>query len=394
MEKAETTQPRSAPLDRGGAQIPRAEVVGSLIRPKQLLDVVAEVYRGGRTAVLDGVGSEELSRLREVEDGLIAAAVERQIEAGLDVVTDGEFRRAAYSNSFYDAVEGLERNPEPMRFFADDGTFVEYAAPPIVTKVLRKVGSPGAHEAAYLSSLTDHPFKVTFPAGSRWCLPFVHRLDQADGAYGSLQELVADAIAIQKELIADAIAAGCRYIQLDFPIYPMLVDQRWLAGARAQGVDPDELMTMAIEADRAVVADIPSDVRTGLHICRGNHRSRWLFEGSLDPIAEQVFGELPYDSFLVEWEDVEREGGYDSIRFVPKGRIAVMGLVSSKRPRLETDDEVIRRLKQAAEFLDISQLALSTQCGFASTWHGNEIDEEIQWRKLELVGRVADRFWS
>jgi 5-methyltetrahydropteroyltriglutamate--homocysteine methyltransferase len=188
------------------------------------------------------------------------------------------------------------------------------------------------------------------------------------------------------------VAAGCRYVQLDFPLYPYLVDPSWSARFEEAGHSVAPLVEKALAADRAVLEDLPDDVTSGLHICRGNYRSRWLCEGSLEPVAEQLF-ELPYDVFLVEWDDVGRDGGYEPIRFVPEGRVMVMGLVSSKRPELETEDDVLRRLDEASRHLPLDRLALSTQCGFASVIAGNEIDQEAQWRKLELVARVADRVW-
>ena len=164
------------------------------------------------------------------------------------------------------------------------------------------------------------------------CIPFGVSTD----AYASNEEFVAHAIAIERELIAEAVAAGCRYVQLDFPLYPYLVDPDWSARFEAAGHRPDELLERAIAADSRVLDGIPDGVTTGLHVCRGNYRSRWLCAGSLDPVAERLFGELPYDVFLVEWDDIGRDGGYGPIRFTPPGRVVVMGLVSSKRPELET----------------------------------------------------------
>lgn len=371
---------------------PRAEVVGSLLRPPALVEAMNAVYARGHTALLEEERSRDLERLHRVEDELIAEAVRHQIEVGLDVISDGEFRRAAYSNSFYDAVEGLEPNPQPMRFYSTDGTYVEYGAPPVAAHRLRKVGSPAAREAAHLAALTDHLFKVALPAPSRWCLPYTHRSD-GEGPYGSHEEFVAHAVEIEKELVADVVAAGCRYVQFDFPAYPMFVDERWTEPLRAQGIDLEALLELALRVDRELADAIPEGVRRALHVCRGNHRSRWLFQGSLEPVAERLF-DLPFDSFLVEWEDVDREGGYEPIRFLPQGKVVVMGLVSSKTARLETEDEVMRRLDEAAKFTDPDGLALSTQCGFASTWHGNEIDAETMWRKLGLVAGVARRVWA
>ena len=370
--------------------VPRAEVVGSLLRPPELVGAMSAVYSKGHTALLEEERARDLERLHRLEDELVAEVVPRQIEIGLDVVSDGEFRRAAYSNSFYDAVEGLEPNPEPMRFYSRDGSYVEYGAPPVAARRLKKVASPAAAEASYLAALTDHLFKVALPAASRWCLPYTHR---RDGPYRDLEELATDAVEIEKELLADVVAAGCRYVQLDFPAYPMFVDERWTAPLREQGADLESLLELALKVDREVAESVPDGVRAALHLCRGNHRSRWLFQGSLEPLAERLF-QLPYDSFLVEWEDVDREGGYEPIRFLPRGKTLVMGLVSSKTARLETDDEILRRLDEASAFLDVDQLAISTQCGFASTWHGNEIDADTMWRKLELVARVADRVWA
>jgi 5-methyltetrahydropteroyltriglutamate--homocysteine methyltransferase len=371
--------------------VPRAEVVGSLLRPPALVAAMTEVYSKGHTALLDEERAKNLERLHRLEDELIADAVPRQIEIGLDVVTDGEFRRAAYSNSFYDAVEGLEPNPQPMRFYSGDGSYVEYGAPPVAARRLRKVASPAAAEASYLATLTGHLFKVALPAPSRWCLPYTHQ-SGTDNPYGSLDELAIHAVEIEKELVQDVVDAGCRYVQFDFPAYPMFVDERWTGPLREQGADLEGLLDLALRLDAEVVSAVPAGIRKGLHVCRGNHRSRWLFQGSLEPVAERLFA-LPYDSFLVEWEDVDREGGYEPIRFLPAGKVAAMGLVSSKTARLESVDEVMRRLDEASQLVDADRLALSTQCGFASTWHGNEIDAGTMWRKLELVAKVADRVW-
>jgi 5-methyltetrahydropteroyltriglutamate--homocysteine methyltransferase len=261
---------------------------------------------------------------------------------------------------------------------------------PSIEARLAKVDSPAAREAAFVARLTDRPFKVTFPAASI----FVHPFGISADAYSSLDEFVEHAIAIERELIADAVDAGCRYVQLDFPLYPYLVDTDWSARFEAAGHLVSELLEKAIAADKAILEGIPEGVTRGLHVCRGNYRSRWICAGSLEPVAERLFGELPYDVFLVEWDDVGRDGGYESIRFTPSGRVVVMGLVSSKRRELESDDDLLRKLDDASGYLPVDQLALSTQCGFASVIEGNEIDEETQWRKLELVARVADRVWQ
>ena len=169
----------------------------------------------------------------------------------------------------------------------------------------------------------------------------------------------------------------------------------WRARFEQRGYDFDRLLEAALAADRKVLEGIPEGMTTALHICRGNYRSSWMCEGSLEPVAERVFGELPYDAFLVEWDDLGRDGGFEPIRHLREGSIMVMGIVSTKTPRVEREDDLLRRMDEAARFVggDMGRLAISPQCGFASVMVGNEIDEETLWRKLELVSRVADRVW-
>jgi 5-methyltetrahydropteroyltriglutamate--homocysteine methyltransferase len=353
----------------------RAEVVGSLLRPPELKARVGE--------------RRDAAHLGAVADEAIARVVAQQAEIGLDVVSDGEFRRWMFLTSFYDAVDGVAIDRSAVEFRNERGETVVLTVPSVERR-LRKIDSPAAREAAFLASITDRPFKVTFPAASI----FVHPFGVSTDAYPDHHEFVLHAISIERELIGDAIAAGCRYVQLDFPLYPYLVDPDWIARFEAAGQSVSGLLERAIAADTAVLEGIPDGVRTGLHVCRGNYRSRWICSGSLEPVAERLFGELPYHVFLVEWDDVGRDGGYAPIRYTHPGRVVVMGLVSSKRPELEAGDDIARRLDEAASYLPLEQLALSTQCGFASAIEGNEIDEDAQWRKLELVARIADRVWS
>jgi 5-methyltetrahydropteroyltriglutamate--homocysteine methyltransferase len=240
-----------------------------------------------------------------------------------------------------------------------------------------------------------HPFKVTFPAASIFGHPFTYKVGVTDRGYASLEEFVAHAIEIERRLVADAIAAGATYVQFDFPLYPYLVDPAWIARFEDRGHRLDDLVDRALAADRAVLEGIPEGVTTSLHICRGNFRSSWMCEGSLEPVAERVFGDLPYDAFLVEWDDLGRDGGFGPVRRLRPGSIMVMGLVSTKTRQLETEDEVARKLDRAAALAGgTERLAVSPQCGFASVVVGNEIDEDVQWCKLELVGRVAGRVWG
>jgi 5-methyltetrahydropteroyltriglutamate--homocysteine methyltransferase len=368
----------------------RAETVGSLLRPPRLRAAIDAFYGPGHSAVLDEERTKDRSALRALEDEAIREVVSRQIDAGLDVVSDGELRRWMFLNSFYDAVEGV-RTDKTVRFRRDAGEEVELRVHEIVER-LRPVDSPAAREAAFLAETTaGHPFKVTFPAASI----FAHPLTTVPDAYGSLDDFVAHAIEIERRLVADAIGAGASYVQFDFPLYPYLVDPLWVGRFRAAGADPDRLLDAALAADHAVLRDIPHGVTTGLHICRGNYRSSWMCEGSLEPVAERLFGNLPYDVFLVEWDDLGRDGGFEPVRFLRRPSILVMGLISTKTPVVEREDDVVRRIEEAATIAGgMERLAVSPQCGFASVMVGNETTEDAQWRKLELVGRVADRLWG
>jgi 5-methyltetrahydropteroyltriglutamate--homocysteine methyltransferase len=371
----------------------RAEVVGSLLRPPSLKTAVASFYGEGHRAVLDEEREKGAFELRSLEDEAIARVVQRQIDLGLDVITDGEFRRYMFLNSFWDAVRGFSTEDNPIEFRNESGDTVVWHVHKVVDR-LEKVDSPAAREAAYLAGLTDQPFKVTFPAGSIFSNPYTWKPGVNDDVYPTGRDLTEHSIAIQRQLVAEAIAAGAGYVQFDFPMYPFLVDGRWRQRMTADGFDLDEVMDEAIAADKAVLDGIPPEVTTGLHICRGNYRSRYLCEGSLEPLAERIFNELDYDVFLVEWEDTERMGDVSPIRFVPPGKVLVLGVVDTKTAQMQSDDELLGRFGEAEHYLGLDQLAISPQCGFASVIDGNEIGESVQWEKLASVCRVADRLWG
>ena len=371
----------------------RAEVVGSLLRPPALRSAVEAFYVAGHSAMLPEERAKDRGELNELEDRAIREVVRKQIDIGLDVVTDGEFRRWMFLNSFYDAVEGF-RTDNVVHFRNARGDEIPLAVHEIVER-LRLVDSPAAREAVFMREATQgFPFKVTFPAPSIFGHPFSYKAGITSG-YASLDAFVDHAVEIERALIADAIAAGATYVQLDFPLYPYLVDPAWVARFEAQGHHVDALVEAAIATDTAILQGMPEDVFTALHICRGNFRSSWMCEGSLEPVAERVFGELPYDAFLVEWDDLGRDGGYEPVRHLRRGSTMVMGIVSTKTPELEDEDELVRRMEHAIAFAggDADRLAISPQCRFASVMLGNEIDEDTQWRKLDLVARVANRLW-
>jgi 5-methyltetrahydropteroyltriglutamate--homocysteine methyltransferase len=368
----------------------RAETVGSLLRPPELRAAIEAFYDPGHSAALDEERAKDRAELTAIEDDAIRRAVQRQRDCGLDVVTDGEFRRWMFMNSFYDAVVGV-RTGKTVTFRNDRDEDLELAVHEIVAP-LQKVDSPAAREAAFVAEVSDDvPCKVTFPAASIFAHPFT----TVEGAYPDVEAFVDAAVQIERDLVADAIDAGATYVQFDFPLYPYLVDPAWIARFEAAGHDVAAVLETALDADAAVLEGIPESITVGLHICRGNYRSSWMCEGSLEPVAERVFGGLPYDAFLVEWDDLGRDGGFEPIRFLRDGSVMVMGLISSKTAMVEDESEVLRRLDEAASIAGgLERLAISPQCGFASVMVGNETNEDAQWRKLELVGRIADRLWG
>jgi 5-methyltetrahydropteroyltriglutamate--homocysteine methyltransferase len=218
------------------------------------------------------------------------------------------------------------------------------------------------------------------------------RRNDPRGVYASSEEYAQDVIAAYREIVGGLVAAGCRYVQIDGPEYTAYVDPPSLERMRARGEDPAENLTRAIAVDNAIIADFPG-VTFGVHLCRGNRRSMYHREGSYDEIAERLFGELNYDRFLLEY-DTERAGSFEPLRFVPEGRTAVLGLVTTKVPDLETADQLKRRLAEATRFIDPTQVAISPQCGFSSSIQGNMLGEDDQWRKLEVLRTVADDVWG
>ena len=373
--------------------VPRAEQVGSLKRSARLIAANEALYAPGHVAIEEQERGRGLHELYAIANEEARRVVQRQIDIGLDVVTDGEFRRYMFLNSLFDGIIGFSSEVSKAKFKAADGSVIEWNMQYVVNRLM-PVDSPAAREAAFLSGLTDHLYKITFPAGSFLALPYNFKPEINGHAYGSHRELVEHVVAIERGMIKDVVAAGCRYVQLDFPVYPFLCDRDWRARMERDGYDWKETLELATWADREIIRDLPKRVRTGIHVCRGNNQSRYVAEGALDPVAEALFS-LPYDSFLIEWEDKARMGDYSALRYVPPGEsVVVLGIVCSKTSTMETERDLLRELDRAASHLDKARLALSPQCGFASTLKGNLVSEDDQWRKLELVVDTARKFWA
>jgi 5-methyltetrahydropteroyltriglutamate--homocysteine methyltransferase len=373
----------------------RAEHIGSFLRPLELHAELERVYAPKHTALLAEERAKDLSRLHALEDKYIKEVIKKQREVGLSVLTDGEFRRYMFTGSFYDSVDGLEVGGPGVAFYDNEGKELRYQGLPVVSRRLRRVDNPLVRETKFMkANAGDSRFKVTIPAGSFYELPFVYQNGVTEKVYKSHEELVEHINALQYEQIDEAIAAGLDYIQFDYPLYPMLISQLYLDIFNQMGASFKQLMDRSIAADRKIAERLPAHVTRAIHLCRGNWRSRFMVSGSLEPVAERMFNELPYDGFFIEWEDIKREGGYEALRFVPKGKMVIMGIVNSKVAEVESADSLVRKIESAAKYLDISQLGISPQCGFASTMHGNELDETAQWRKLEEMVKAADKVWA
>jgi 5-methyltetrahydropteroyltriglutamate--homocysteine methyltransferase len=372
----------------------RAEHIGSFLRPAELSAELERVYAPKHTALLTEERGKDLSRLRALEDKCIKEVIKKQKEAGLTVLTDGEFRRYMFTGSFYDSVDGLEVGGPGVAFYDNEGKELRYQGLPVVSRRLRRIDNPLARETKFMKANAGGRFKVTIPAGSFYELPFVYKNGVTEKVYKSHEELVEHINAIQNELIDEAIAAGLEYIQFDYPLYPMLISNMYLDIFKQMGASFEQLMNRSIAADKKIAERLPAHVTRAIHLCRGNWRSRFMVSGSLEPVAERMFNELPYDGFFIEWEDIKREGGYEALRFVPKGKMVIMGIVNSKVPEVEPADSLVRKIESASKYLDVSQLGISPQCGFASTMHGNELSEAAQWRKLEEMVKAADKVWA
>jgi 5-methyltetrahydropteroyltriglutamate--homocysteine methyltransferase len=359
----------------------RADHVGSLLRPAELL-----------TMRQNGAPSQQL---RQKEDEHILRAIRRQQEIGLDVISDGELRRRNFMSDFVDAVSGFDTGQAVSRNWAGS----ELSAPVssvtgIVSSKLEKISSLTGHEVPFLQSHVPGKFKITLPSATQFpAIAFKRGL--TDKIYASPTELLSEIVAIMKVELQSLAAQNVSYIQIDAPRYSYYIDPKWRDWMRAEmRQDPDTALKESVAADNACLQAARHPGATlAIHLCRGNNRSHWYAEGGYDAIAEQLFGTLDVDRFLLEYDD-ERSGSFEPLRFVPRGKMVVLGLVSSKRPQLENKSDLILRIKNAARFVSLDDLALSPQCGFASTAEGNLLSEEDQWAKLRLVVETAREIWG
>jgi len=360
----------------------RAEQVGSLLRPPELL----------RARAAHAEGRQKLEELRAEEDRAIRQALEKQRQLGLDVLTDGEMRRGSWLTDMADAVDGFVSQRVALEWKGPGGG-VEGSTANAVGAKLRKVRKMTGHEAPFLKKFAEGPFKVTLPAPSNFMLAS-YKAGITEKFYPTHADLLKDLAAIVRDDVAWLIAEGVQYIQFDAPYYSHYLDPRQRQQMKQAGLNPDQELESAIAGDNTALQGVPrGGVTLALHVCRGNSRSRWYTEGGYDAIAEKLFGMLDVDRFLLEY-DSERSGGFEPLRLVPRGKDVVLGLVTTKEHRLESPDQLRRRIDEAARHVPLENLALSPQCGFASVAAGNLLSMDEQWRKLELVVETARKVWG
>ena len=357
-----------------------SDVVGSLLRPRYLLDARAGLERGELTP----------PEFKRIEDRAVGEAIALQEAAGLDVVTDGEMRRYAFYGHLVEALEGFDKRAGWAITFRDGHGGESALERPLVVEKLKWRRQMSVEEFTYLRGRTARRVKVTLISAQQAAA--YYDADKSRAAYATRDAYLADLVDFTRREIEELRRLGCDYVQIDAPQYAALLDEKIREGYRQRGHDPDKMLDACIELDNAIIAGHPG-MTFGIHICRGNHKSMFYASGGYDRIAAQVFQRARFDRFLLEYDD-GRSGTFEPLRHVPDGRVVVLGLVSSKTPRLESGDELKARIAEAARIIPLERLALSPQCGFASTHEGNALSPDDQRRKLELVASTAREVWG
>jgi 5-methyltetrahydropteroyltriglutamate--homocysteine methyltransferase len=334
--------------------------------------------------------------LRAIEDQHILRVLTKQKELGFEICTDGELRRRNFMSDFTDAVEGFDLDDAVARNWNAGEMKVApvSSVTGIVKKKLRQMRPLTGHELPFLKAKSPVDIKVTLPSATQFpAISF--KAGVTDKVYKDHSELLWGIVEIMKGELAKLSSDGVKYIQIDAPRYSYYMDPKWREWIRTEmKLDPDAALNEAIKADNACFkAARRPGVTLAIHLCRGNNRSHWYAEGGYDAIAEKMFGTLDVDRFLLEYDD-ERSGTFVPLRFIPKGKTVVLGLVSSKLPQMENPDVLVKRIEEASHYVPLENLALSPQCGFASTAEGNLITEDRQWAKLKLVVDTARRVWG
>jgi 5-methyltetrahydropteroyltriglutamate--homocysteine methyltransferase len=358
----------------------RADMVGSLLRTQALKDARDKHHRGEMTD----------QELKAVEDREIRALIKRQEEIGLQAVTDGEFRRAFWHFDFLEHLDGV------TSVEADSG--MHFKGGLGITKALRITGKVGfnghpmVEHFRFLKENTDRVAKMTIPGPSMLHYRGGRKMMNM-GVYPDMDSFYADVGAAYNKAVHAFYDAGCRYLQLDDISFAYLCDPEQREMLRQRGDDPERPPQIYAGMVREALKDKPRDLTITMHLCRGNFRSTFIASGGYEPVADVLFNSMPVDGYFMEW-DSDRAGGFEPLRFVPKGKSVVLGLVTSKTGTLENRDDVKRRIEEATKYVDLEQLCLSPQCGFASTEEGNVLAEDEQWAKLRMIVEIAQDVWG
>lgn len=363
----------------------RADHVGSFLRPRALLDARQRRDDGEIT----------IEELRAIEDDHIGEVVRLQEEVGLLGITDGEFRRMFFHVDFLEHLDGVTVTYGDFfaHFKRDDGTEVGFRPPTMhVTEQVGHSRPIQGPDYDFLASLVTKTPKVCIPAPS-----MLHfrggREAISTEVYPELDDFFADLTAAYRDEIANLAARGCRYLQMDDTNLAYLCDPEIRQRTADRGEDPDDLVRLYCTLVNDAIAGRPDDMVVGIHLCRGNFRSAWVAQGGYEPVADILFNEMEVDAYFLEYDD-ERSGDFAPLRLVPPGKQVILGLMSSKRPRVESTEEVKRRIEEAGQYIDLDQCGLSHQCGFSSTAHGNELTEDDQWVKLARTVEIAEEVWG
>ncbi len=372
----------------------RVDLVGSFLRPERLVQAVLEHARGALSA----------AALRTIQDEAVRSLIAEEEAHGLPIATDGEYRRGHWMESIA-GVTGLELWLDGIResvagttsqIQEDDEALKRggahlYRTPrvPIPRRVTLEHNHP-LEDWRAAQALTATPVKGSL-LGAQYLIQGFQP-EGSEEAYPTIEGFTRDLVSVQRSIVSQLVEAGCRYVHIDGPGYTSYADENNLSAIRARGDDPDEEMRRAMAADSAIVEDFP-DVTFGIHLCRGNRLRYWHREGTYDAIAERLFNGLAHDRFMLEY-DSERAGDFSALRFLPPGKTAVLGLITTKYGDVEAVDDLKRRLEEASRYVAIEQLAISPQCGFASMLEGNLLSEDEQWRKIDVMLETAQEVWS
>ena len=359
----------------------RADHVGSLLRPVSLKEARAKREAGEITS----------ETLKDIEDREIARVIAKQEEIGLKAVTDGEFRRAFWNYDFLGALDGVQAYLGERK--------IKFQGPqpkPMMLRVTGKLGSfshhPMLNHFRFVQEHTRAVAKMTIPSPTS--LHFRYGRDAVpESIYPAMKDFYHDLGQTYRKAVNAFADAGCRYLQLDEVNFAYLCDPKLRAQVKNRGEDPETLPQAYAGMINAALADIPADMTITMHLCRGNFQSTFVATGGYEPVAELLFNTVKVHGYFMEY-DTDRAGGFEPLRFVPKGKTVVLGLVTSKSGALEAKDEIKRRIEEAIRFVDLDQLALSPQCGFASTEEGNILCEDEQWAKLRMIVELAEEVWG